>query len=337
MLVLPVPMIVALVLGFLFVRALVGQKTPKMLMALLLAAAAQSFLVGLVQYYGIDGLRWLQPITASAIPVMAWMAFVEASLRARLQRGDLLHFSMPALVALCVFFLPVGIDAVLCSLFVGYGSAILVMLRRQRGDFAHMRLTSGQIPALIWRFIAIALIISAISDLLILLAKIGGNDEIAGVVLSVTSSIALLTIGFLSLSPDIAIDVALKDPVDDSQAALSSEQCQAIMNELNALQTQERLYLDPDLTLARISRRMGRPLKQISMAINTTTGENVSRYINKYRIDHACRMLDAGENVTNTMLESGFNTKSNFNREFLRITGKTPSQWQQKTIISREI
>ena len=102
------------------------------------------------------------------------------------------------------------------------------------------------------------------------------------------------------------------------------------MNELNALQTQERLYLDPDLTLARISRRMGRPLKQISMAINTTTGENVSRYINKYRIEHACRMLDAGENVTNTMLESGFNTKSNFNREFLRITGKTPSQWQQQ-------
>ncbi|HBN49318.1 MAG TPA: AraC family transcriptional regulator, partial [Thalassospira sp.] len=27
---------------------------------------------------------------------------------------------------------------------------------------------------------------------------------------------------------------------------------------------------------------------------------------------------------------SGFNTKSNFNREFLRITGKTPSQWQQE-------
>ena len=337
MLVLPVPMIVALVLGFLFVRAFVGQKTPKMLMALLLAAAAQSFLVGLVQYYGIGALRWVQPITASAIPVMAWMAFVEASLRARLQRRDLLHFSMPALVALCVFFVPAVIDAVLCSLFVGYGLAILVMLHRQRGDFAHVRLTSGQIPALVWRFIAIALIISAISDVLILLAKIDGNDQIAGVILSITSSIALLTIGFLSLSPDIAIDITLKDPVDDGAAALSPDQCRAIMNELNTLQTRDQLYLDPDLTLARISRRMGRPLKQISMAINAATRENVSRYINKYRIDHACRMLDAGENVTNTMLASGFNTKSNFNREFLRITGKTPSQWQQQTITTRQM
>ena len=27
------------------------------------------------------------------------------------------------------------------------------------------------------------------------------------------------------------------------------------------------------------------------------------------------------------MLASGFNTKSNFNREFLRVTGKNPSDW----------
>ena len=27
------------------------------------------------------------------------------------------------------------------------------------------------------------------------------------------------------------------------------------------------------------------------------------------------------------MLESGFNTKSNFNREFLRLKGASPTQW----------
>jgi AraC-like DNA-binding protein len=37
-------------------------------------------------------------------------------------------------------------------------------------------------------------------------------------------------------------------------------------------------------------------------------------------------MLD-GENVTNAMLSSGFNTKSNFNREFLRVTGTNPRDW----------
>ena len=31
-----------------------------------------------------------------------------------------------------------------------------------------------------------------------------------------------------------------------------------------------------------------------------------------------------GETVTNAMLLSGFNTKSNFNREFLRVVGEAP-------------
>lgn len=38
--------------------------------------------------------------------------------------------------------------------------------------------------------------------------------------------------------------------------------------------------------------------------------------------------LQQGENITEAMLGSGFNTKSNFNREFLRITGKTPREYR---------
>ncbi|MCB1756327.1 MAG: helix-turn-helix transcriptional regulator, partial [Gammaproteobacteria bacterium] len=103
-----------------------------------------------------------------------------------------------------------------------------------------------------------------------------------------------------------------------------------IMSELEGLIVSQKLYLDPDLTLSRIARRLGYPAKQVSTAINRTTGENVSRYVNKYRVEHACQVLDRGESVTSAMLASGFNTKSNFNREFLRITGITPSQWMQK-------
>ena len=87
------------------------------------------------------------------------------------------------------------------------------------------------------------------------------------------------------------------------------------------------LYLDPDLTLARLARRMTLPAKQVSAAVNRVTGENVSRLINGYRIRHACERLAAGDGVTTAMLASGFNTKSNFNREFLRVTGMSPSRW----------
>ncbi len=84
-------------------------------------------------------------------------------------------------------------------------------------------------------------------------------------------------------------------------------------------------FLNPSRTLNQLSRQMRIPAKQLSIAINRATGGNVSRYINGFRISHACDLLRAGKNVTSAMLESGFNTKSNFNREFLRIMEKSPS------------
>ncbi|WP_365734666.1 helix-turn-helix domain-containing protein [Planktotalea sp.] len=45
------------------------------------------------------------------------------------------------------------------------------------------------------------------------------------------------------------------------------------------------------------------------------------------RIKAACAALEQGDSVTEVMLSAGFNTKSNFNREFLRITGKIPRKF----------
>jgi len=69
------------------------------------------------------------------------------------------------------------------------------------------------------------------------------------------------------------------------------------------------------------------PVKQSSSAINKVTVANVSRYINLARVAAAKEALQSGESVTNGMLSMGFNTKSNFNREFLRITENSPSDW----------
>jgi AraC-like DNA-binding protein len=104
------------------------------------------------------------------------------------------------------------------------------------------------------------------------------------------------------------------------------------MARLNRLLAEEQLYLDPGLTLARLAKRLHVPAKRLSAAINQAAGENVSRFINGFRIRRACERLEAGDNVTTAMLESGFNAKSNFNREFLRVTGSTPSAWLSKNV-----
>ncbi len=93
---------------------------------------------------------------------------------------------------------------------------------------------------------------------------------------------------------------------------------------------EQHLYRDPDLTLERLARRAGIPGRQISGALNRIYGRNISQLVNEYRVNDAKRRLVATRDpVTVIMLESGFGTKSNFNREFLRVTGVTPSSYRR--------
>ncbi len=53
-------------------------------------------------------------------------------------------------------------------------------------------------------------------------------------------------------------------------------------------------------------------------------------YVNEIRIGYACKLLSEHRyNITRICYESGFNNISNFNRQFKKITGKSPSQYLQ--------
>ncbi len=107
-------------------------------------------------------------------------------------------------------------------------------------------------------------------------------------------------------------------------SADSDRQCVELLD--NYLQDTQA-FLDPDLTLQKLSRKLGIPAKRLSSAINRYCQHNVSRHVNNYRIKFASELLAQGNLVTETMLQSGFNTKSNFHREFSRVNGCTPTQY----------
>ncbi|WP_295811071.1 AraC family transcriptional regulator [uncultured Nitratireductor sp.] len=325
MLVLPIPMIVALVLGAILIRIAISGERPALLIALLAACAGQSLIVSLRQHYGIDALLPLQPITATFTPPLTWLAFQTASFRPLSLPRDLAHLAAPAFAAFCVVFAPETLDTVVPAVFILYGVAILVKLRRSRSDLPLARLEAGRLPARLWGGIGLALILSAISDTLIALAFMTGRAWLPPLIVSVFSSAALLAIGLLSVSPNAMGEVEPETPARDPHP---SEEHAHLVQRLDTLLQAETLFLDPTLTLARLARRLHVPVKQLSSAINLVSGENVSRHINAYRIRHACSALEDGANVTDAMLSSGFNTKSNFNREFLRVTGKTPREWK---------
>lgn len=96
----------------------------------------------------------------------------------------------------------------------------------------------------------------------------------------------------------------------------------------------KRVYRDIDLNLDLLARKMGVPARQISMAINNATGKNVSQFVNEFRVAEACDLLvKTKKPVIEIMLDVGFLSKSNFNREFRRVTDTTPLAWRQKKLL----
>jgi AraC-like DNA-binding protein len=174
-----------------------------------------------------------------------------------------------------------------------------------------------------------ALIASALSDVFIAVAFMTGNEHWAGWLITFSSSLVLVLVGLLSGSQS-ASGVANEGSVEPApQPKETSKEDIEILEALEAFLKREPMHLDPNLTLSRLARRLRLPEKRLSTAVNRATGANVSRYVNTWRIRHACKLIENGATVTDAMLDSGFNTKSNFNREFLRETGVPPSKWKQ--------
>lgn len=91
----------------------------------------------------------------------------------------------------------------------------------------------------------------------------------------------------------------------------------------------ERLYLDADLSLERLARHIGLNRSRLSAAINADGATNFSGLINSLRVDYAKELLSKTElSVIKIAFESGFNSKSTFNRVFKDMVGLTPRNWR---------
>jgi len=191
------------------------------------------------------------------------------------------------------------------------------------------RLDARCIQKILWQVLGWELIISALDDVLIAVAFITGNEHWAGWLITFSSSLVIVLLGLLSGSPSASgvADDGSADPAPPPKE--NSKEDIEILGALAAFLKCEHMHLDPNLTLLRLARRLSLPEKRLSMAVNRASGANISRYINGWRVRHACKLIEEGATVTHAMLDSGFNTKSNFNREFLRETGVPPSQWRQ--------
>ncbi|MEN0052887.1 MAG: ABC transporter permease [Mucilaginibacter sp.] len=91
-------------------------------------------------------------------------------------------------------------------------------------------------------------------------------------------------------------------------------------------------YLDPDLSLRSLSEKLELHPNELSRILNTILKKSFNDFINEYRVAAVTqKMLNpAYDHLTllGIAFESGFNSKTTFNRTFKQLTGKTPVEYK---------
>lgn len=117
-----------------------------------------------------------------------------------------------------------------------------------------------------------------------------------------------------------------------SRSRLSAEEKDLILEHLTAyLNESSKPFLDPRLTLRKMSVQLGIPSTKISQVINEKAGLNFNDFINSFRIEESKKLLlsDEFEKLTIDAIArmAGFNSRSAFYSAFRKHTGLTPREY----------
>lgn len=107
-----------------------------------------------------------------------------------------------------------------------------------------------------------------------------------------------------------------------------------LFNKINELVIGNKLYLESDISLSRISKESGQRTQLISSVINQYARRNFNDYINYYRIQDAKTLLSSSKSekytISSIAYDMGFSSLSSFNSAFKKFEGKTPSVYRKE-------
>lgn len=161
-----------------------------------------------------------------------------------------------------------------------------------------------------------------------------------GLFLSLSAFIIL--IGYFGLKqkeifihyPDSTKEFVTEPEPKYSTQLLGEDEAEKMVDTLKNYMEEHKPYLDANLTLPDLAERINVPSHHLSRAINEKLGLNFYEFVNRYRVDEVKAKLSDSSFSNLSLLgiayDSGFNTKSAFNRVFKKMTGTTPSEYKKQ-------
>lgn len=119
-----------------------------------------------------------------------------------------------------------------------------------------------------------------------------------------------------------------------SVIALNAAQVTAVKAQLTTAIDEDKVYLDSELNLGMLAKRLGVGEGILSAVINDEFNQNFRNFINNKRVEEVKRKLISKEykhlSILGIGLESGFNSEASFYRVFKSITGQSPKDFLSK-------
>lgn len=144
--------------------------------------------------------------------------------------------------------------------------------------------------------------------------------------------IALVTMGVVGLRQRNMAQVQFHPEGETAAPAAAKAVSEVNADQLDRIRQAmdiDKLYLNPTLTLTELAQHVGLNPKVVSQLINTGMNQSFNDFVNAYRVGevkHRLRTDDLSRfTLLGIALESGFNSKTTFNRIFKEHTGQSPS------------
>lgn len=312
-----------------------------LLAAFFFLLSAQMGLLTLSLEVGRD--QWwafLRPTIAMTIGPVAWLYFSSAAnpeFKIRFRHG--LHF-LPAIaigLELVSNIVIVDIDTAIIASYAAYSLALFWQARLGASRFSHLR--NGASLVHLWLVVGAAILaLSAISEIAIAAdiqrgRAISQSPALLGVLIIDFVLVAYVLLAALRQPAAFEWMFTLREKtLSQSPGTYREDEYQQCIGQLNALIQRERIHTQEGITVRVVARKIGVPARLLSEAINRIYGESYSRFMNRRRVEVAQQLLRDHANLPmiDVMFDSGFRTKSSFNREFRAVTGETPSSFRKQ-------
>ncbi len=147
--------------------------------------------------------------------------------------------------------------------------------------------------------------------------------------------ISILILGYFGIRHEnifvdnVIVELPEKTKATYEKSGLKEDMASEKYNELLDLMANQKPYLEPKLSLSKLSQLLGISPNHLSQIINQFEKQNFNDFVNQYRVKEFIRKSSEKDHLSflALALESGFNSKSTFNTVFKKHKGLTPSQF----------